>query len=79
MTSEDKPRPLRIRLESKLLRQKLVASAHKLKSLSNFKVIYVKPDLTPTERVKQRELRVILKKDSRIPGDYVENRKLYNS
>ena len=44
---QDKPRPLRIKLESKYWRQKIISNAHKLKFIPRFSRVYIRPDLTP--------------------------------
>ena len=59
---DNKPRPVRIKLNSKTMRQKIVANAHKLKNHLRYKMVYVKPYLTREERILQSELWTILKR-----------------
>ena len=58
---EEKPRPLRIILESKSTRQNILTNAHKLRKVHKFQKIYLKPDLTVKERSLKRELWLELK------------------
>ena len=56
----ERPRPIRIKLDSKYVKEKFVASAHRLRASPQFKNIYIKPDLTFKERSLQKELRLEL-------------------
>ena len=58
----NKPRPVRVKLDSKLTKQRIVANAHKLINHSKFNKVYLKPDLSQEERKIQRELWTELKR-----------------
>ena len=58
---EDKPRLVRIKLESKFIRQKILASAHKLRNHPRYQNVYLKPDLTKIKRELQKVLWLDLK------------------
>lgn len=58
---DGKPRPVRIKLDSKLTRQSIVANAHRLKNHPRYSKVYLKPDLTHEERTLQRDLWAELK------------------
>ena len=47
---DNKPRPLKIRLDSKFIRQKISSNAHKLKTNGKYNKVYLKPDLSLKER-----------------------------
>ena len=53
---DNKPRPLKIRLDSKFIREKILANAHKLKNNGKYNKVYLKPDLSLKERKLQNEL-----------------------
>ena len=58
---QGRPRPLRIKLESKYWRQKIISNAPKLKLIPRFSKVYIRPDLTPNERILRSDLHAQLK------------------
>ena len=55
LKSDNKPRPICFKLESKYEKQRIVASANKLKSTQRFRNIYLNPNLTKMERILQKD------------------------
>lgn len=61
ITNRDRPHPLRIKLDSKYWKEKILSRAHKLKPVARFSKVYIRPDLTPKERAQRNILREQLK------------------
>ena len=62
LREDNKPRPIRVKLESRNMRYKILSHAYRLKNHPRFKNIYLKPDLTKNERILQKELWLDMKR-----------------
>ena len=75
VNSDNRPRPICFKLKSKFVKQRIVTSAHKLKSSQRFSSIYLKSDLTKSERILQKNAWISLKQSITEHPQKMENSK----